>query len=408
MEGEKGRRSLAIARKELKDNLSGNIDLSNEKKYDFLGAISFVDSIKPSSFEVVKKANKLGVRIKILTGDSVEVAGAVAKQIGLVDSARKVITGSAWQAMDKKRQFKALEEYAVFARVSPEQKYAVIAFLHNNSTVGFLGEGINDAPALKIADVSIVVDSVADIAREAADIILLKKNLTVILNGIEQGRKVFANTTKYIKATLISNFGNFFAVAIASLLIDFLPMLPVQILLLNLLSDVPMIAISADTVDKDELVSPKKYEIKEIVLFSIVLGVLSTIFDFIFFGLFYRISPGVLQTNWFIGSILTELVLIYSVRTKFFFLKSARPSISLSVLTGLAFLFTIILPYLTFGQTLFHFIRPLAIHMILILAIVAVYFICTELLKLMFYRRTYNHNNILNLVPNKAYIRVKK
>lgn len=396
MEGEQGHRVLAVARKDMEKSLIKDLNLDEENECKFLGLISFIDTIKPSSYRVVKKANKLGVKIKILTGDSAEVAGAVACQIGLVDSPEKVMTGSRWQAMDKEKRVKALEEYAVFARVSPEHKYAIIEMLRDHYTVGFLGEGINDAPALKIAGVSIVVESVADIAREEADIILLKKNLTVILDGIEEGRKIFANTTKYIKTTLISNFGNFFAVAIASLLVDFLPMLPVQILLVNLFSDSPMISISTDTVDKDELVSPKKYEVKEIVLFSIVLGVLSTIFDFIFFGLFYRISPGVLQTNWFIGSILTELVLIFSIRTKSFFLKTTRPSATLGALTVLAFIFTIGLPFTAFGQKVFHFVKPTILHLTLILAVVVVYFVCSEIVKLMFYKRSGNNKHNLN------------
>lgn len=390
MEGEQGRRVLAVAQKDIEKSLIKNIDLEKEKKYNFLGVISFVDPIKPSSYKVVEKANKLGVQVKILTGDSADVAGAVAHQIGLVSSPAEVMTGSAWEKLNEESRIEALKNFSVFARVSPEQKYAIIEILQKNNVVGFLGEGINDAPALKLANVSIVVDTVADVAREAADIILLKKNLTVILDGIEEGRKIFANTTKYIKSTLTSNFGNFFAVATASLIVDFLPMLPVQILLLNLLSDSPMISIATDTVDKEELVAPKKYEVKEIVLFSVVLGVLSTIFDFIFFALFFKISPAVLQTNWFIGSILTELVLIFSIRTKSFFLKATAPSNSLILLTISAAVAAIWLPFSSFGQKVFHFTRPTLPHLALILMLVAVYFVCNEFLKLMFYKKTGN------------------
>lgn len=393
-EGEQGHRVLVVGCKQIKKDSIREIDLEKEKNYEFSGAISFVDTIKPSSYEVVKKANKLGVKIKILTGDSVEVSGAVAHQIGLVESPQEVITGSAWEAMDEEKQIEALEKYSVFARVSPEQKYMMIEVLRKYYMVGFLGEGINDAPALKIAGVSIVVDSVADIAREAADIVLLKKNLTVILDGIEEGRKVFANTAKYIKATLTSNFGNFFAVATASLLIDYLPMLPIQILLLNLFSDSPMISIYSDNVDKDELLAPQKYEVKGIVLFSVIFGVLSMFFDFVFFGLFYHFSPGVLQTNWFIGSVLTELVTIFSVRTKSFFLKAGRPSGILISLTILVFLLTIILPFTFLGQKIFHFTRPAVSHLALILVIVGIYFICFEFVKLMFYKETNNRKLI--------------
>lgn len=387
MEGEQGHRVLAVAKKDVGKDLSKDIDLEKEKNYDFLGVISFVDPIKKSSFKVVEKANKLGVKVKIITGDSIDVAGAVAHQIGLILFPTEVMTGADWEKLDEDKKIEALKNFSVFARVSPEQKYAMIETLQKNNVVGFLGEGINDAPALKIASVSIVVDSVTDVAREAADIILLKKNLAVILDGIEEGRKIFANTTKYIKSTLASNFGNFFAVATASLIVDFLPMLPIQILLLNLLSDSPMVSIATDTVDKEELVAPKKYEVKEIVLFSIVLGVLSTIFDFIFFALFFKMSPSVLQTNWFIGSILTELVLIFSIRTKSFFLKATTPSTPLLSLTIIAAFFTIWLPYSSFGQRVFHFTPPTLPHLALILSLVFVYFVCNEFLKLMFYKK---------------------
>ncbi len=387
-EGEQGHRILAIAYKELK-KISENYNISEMLEIDdftFMGIISFVDPIKPSSYEAVKKSRKLGVRMMVLTGDSLEVAGAVSKEIGLINSPDKVMSGKKWEEMTQEKQQRCLDNYSVFARVSPEQKFKIIESLQAKHIVGFLGEGINDAPALKISGVSLVVDSAADIAREVADIVLLKKNLEIILDGIEEGRKVFTNTTKYIIATLASNFGNFFAVATASLLIDFLPMLPIQILLLNLLSDTPMISISTDTVDADELISPKKYEVKDIIILAIILGLISTIFDFIFFGIFFRMPHGILQTNWFIGSVLTELALIFSVRTKSLFIKGSRPSGYLIWLSAIIFILTIGLPFTKFGQNAFHFVPPTKPHLILILAIVALYFICTETVKLFYYK----------------------
>ncbi|MFH1188573.1 MAG: HAD-IC family P-type ATPase [bacterium] len=388
-EGKKGRRVLAIAKKPYNSYPSTleQTDIECETDFDFEGIISFTDPVKPSTYSAVKQAKVLGVAIKIITGDSKEVSGAVAYEIGLAASPEEVITATEWEALPQKQKLSALERYAVIARVSPEQKYAIIEALQTKYMVGFLGEGINDAPALKIAGVSLVVAGGSDIAREAADIILLKKNLKAVLDGIQEGREVFANTTKYIKATLISNFGNFFAIAIASLITDFLPMLPLQILLVNFLSDFPMIAISTDTVDSKELTSPKKYEVKDIVLFSIILGVLSTFFDFIFFGLFYRISPSVLQTNWFIGSILTELILLFSIRSKMHFCKARRPSATLLWLTSVAAIITVILPFTAIGSRVFSFVRPAAAHLSLIFGIVIIYFICSEVLKLAFYKR---------------------
>jgi len=390
-EGEMGRRVLAVAKKEIEEkNIKNDFNLEKEtNKFHFLGIISFVDPIKDSTDEAVKDANKLGVKIKIITGDSPEVAGAVACQIGLIKSPKEVITGENLEKLSKREQEKAIDEYSVFARISPEQKYKIIQTLEDKYSVGFLGEGINDAPALKIADVSLVVDSASDIARDASDIVLLKKNLKVIVEGIRDGREVFINTTKYIRATLTSNFGNFFAVAIASLLIDFLPMLPLQILLLNLLSDFPMIAISTDTVEKKELSMPKKYNVRDIVLLAIVLGVVSTIFDFIYFGLFYKISPEVLQTNWFIGSVLTELLLLFSIRSRGFFLKSSRPSKTMFILTILAIVVTIILPFTILGK-MFNFVAPTIRYLQIIFGVAITYFACTEIIKNI-YNKTLNN-----------------
>jgi Mg2+-importing ATPase len=388
-EGKQGHRVLAIIYKEInvteKNSEFYNKELE-KNDFTFSGIISFVDPIKKSSFSAVKQAKNLGVKIIIITGDSPEVAGAVANEIGLIDSLGKVITGEKWQTASQKTREKYLEIYSVFARVSPEEKFAIIEALRKRYMIGFLGEGINDAPALKIAGVSLVVDSAADIAREAADIILLKKNLDVIIDGIKEGRQVFANTTKYIKSTLASNFGNFFAVAIASLMIDFLPMLPIQILLVNLLSDAPMISISTDTVEASELKSPKKYQTKEIIIIAIILGLVSTVFDFIFFDLFYRISPEVLQTNWFIGSVLTELVLLFSIRTKSLFIKSLRPSKSIIWLSLMTFILTIGLPFTVFGQKVFKFVAPTPSHLMLILSLVIIYFIISEIVKLLYYK----------------------
>ena len=393
-EGEMGRRVLAIAKKEIEEkNIKDDFDLEKEiNKFHFLGIISFVDPIKDSTNEAVKDADKLGVRIKIITGDSLEVAGAVAYQIGLIKSPKEVITGENLEKLSKRDQEKAMDDYSVFARISPEQKYRIIQVLQNKYSVGFLGKGINDAPALKIADVSLVVESASDIARDASDIVLLKKNLKVIVEGIRDGREVFINTTKYIRATLTSNFGNFFAVAIASLLIDFLPMLPLQILLLNLLSDFPMIAISTDTVEKKELDHPKKYNVKDIVLLAIVLGVVSTIFDFIYFGLFYKISPGVLQTNWFIGSVLTELLLLFSIRSKGFFLKSSRPSNTMFILTISAIVVTIILPFTILGK-MFSFVAPTGRYLLIIFGVAIAYFSTTEIIKNT-YNKTLNNKQL--------------
>ena len=395
--GASGLRVIAIAGKnyppsELPD--PKKLALTEEKHFNFLGLISFIDPIKKSVSGAVAKAKELGLTIKILTGDSPEVAGAVAKTIGLVDSPKQVITGQHWENLTGHKKQEALEKYQVFARVSPEQKFKIIEELQKRYEVGFLGEGINDAPALKIAGVSLVVQSAADIARDTADIILLNKNLEHIVEGIKQGREVFANTTKYIKATLASNFGNFYAVAIASLFIAFLPMLPLQILLLNLLSDFPMIAIATDNVDPNEINGPKKYNVKNIIVIAVILGLISTVFDFIFFALFFRYPPAVLQTNWFIGSVLTELVFLFCIRSKQPFYKAIKPSAILVWLTIIGFIATVTLPFTPLGQNLFSFSPPTKYHLILIFIIIGIYFFISEKVKNLYYRKFTNNELI--------------
>jgi len=387
LKGREGERTIAIAKRVLPPGTTG-ISPDDEQDLEFLGAISFTDPIKPSAYRAVEKAKELGVSIKIITGDNCEVAGAVGVRIGLLDDPTHVISGSALMAMPPDKREQAIVEYAVIARVTPEQKYEIIRTLQNSFTVGFLGEGINDAPALKLAGVSLAVDSAADIAREAADIILLQKNLEVIIEGIRDGRAVFANSIKYLKATLASNFGNFYAIAIGSLFISFLPMLPLQILLVNFLSDFPMISIATDNVDAAELSRPSKYEIKEIVLIATLLGVVSTVFDFMFFAVFVQQGAGILQTNWFMGSILTELVFLFSIRSKLPFFKASRPSWYVLVLTAVASAATIILPYTEFGQTVFRFTPPSAMHLGIILCLVGAFFVCAELVKNLYYRST--------------------
>ncbi|OQB27113.1 MAG: Magnesium-transporting ATPase, P-type 1 [Chloroflexi bacterium ADurb.Bin180] len=384
--GRGGERTIALA---VRDLSAGTLSLrpADECELEFLGAMAFADPIKPSTFKAVPLARELGVAIKILTGDSPEVAGAVGQAIGLLDDPEKVLTGATWLGLPGEQRAEALEEYSVIARVTPEQKYEIIQTLQARHTVGFLGEGINDAPALKLAGVSLVVQSAADIARQAADIILLESDLEVIVDGIRSGREVFANGIKYLKSTLASNFGNFYAVAISSLMIPFLPMKPLQILLLNLLSDFPMISIATDNVDPAEWERPRKYDVREVVLISIFLGVVSTVFDLIFFATFVRGGEAVLQTNWFVGSILTELIFLFSIRTRLPFWQAVRPSSTVVWLTGVAAVATVVVPYTALGQRVFGFVPPTAPQMGVILGLVAAFFAVTEVVKGWYYRQ---------------------
>ena len=256
-----------------------------------------------------------------------------------------------------------------------------------------MGDGINDAPALRIAHVALAVDDATDVARDAADVILLDKSLSVIVDGVGQGRATFVNTMKYLKITLAGNLGNFYAVGISSLFIDFVPMLPTQLLLVNFLSDIPLIALSTDHVDERELDKPSRFALGTIALLTIILGLVSTLFDFVVFWWFFRVSPGVLQTNWFIASLWTELAFLFSIRTSHFIFKGTAPSGALIILSLLMAALSIILPFSSFGQNYFHFIPPTAEHLMIIAGIVLVYMVVTEIVKMIYYRTMNNNNN---------------
>lgn len=387
-EGHAGHRVLAVASKNLPS--SDYNSERDENGLSFIGCISFIDPIKESAKQAIKDAQELNVAIKIITGDSKEVAGQVAFAVNLSESPESVLTAHEFFALEDKERDEALERINVFARVSPEEKYKIIELLQRKYQVGFLGEGINDAPALKIANVAIVVQSASDIARESADIILLERSLEAIIGGIREGRAIFANTIKYIRSSLSSNFGNFYSVAISSLFIPFLPMLSIQILLVNLLSDFPAIAIASDNVEPDELREPKQYNVRKIIMFGTALGIVSTVFDFIIFASFYKLGTNgdILQTHWFMASILTELLFLFSIRSRGWFFKAIRPSTPLIILTALAFATTIILPFTSLGQDMFHFVQPSMSSLGFVLAIVATYFVTTEIAKVIYYKVT--------------------
>lgn len=386
-QGKNGHRVLVLAHKKIKKKKLTDLK-SEEKKLKFVGCISFYDPLKESSLLALEKAAALGVKIKILTGDSKEVSGAVGRQTGLIDDDSMVITGEEFMSLSLPEQIETAEKYTIFARVSPEQKYAIIETLQKKFTVGFLGEGINDAPALKVAHVGMVVSNASDVAREAADIILLQKSLAVIVDGIEEGRRVFANNIKYLKATLASNFGNFYAVVVASFLAGYLPMLPVQLLLLNLLSDFPMMSIASDTVDKAELEKPRQYNIRDIFFVCTLLGIVSTLFDFFFFGIFYQFGAETLRSNWFIASVLTELLFLFSIRTKASLFKAVRPSLLVLILTLLAGAITIVLPFTLVGQNIFALRPPSSTHMLIIVTALIAFVFCSELTKRLYYRKS--------------------
>jgi Mg2+-importing ATPase len=382
-EGRQGRRILAVAYKELNQPSYSEAD---EKELTFLGYFSFVDPLRKTAKETITLAKRLGVKIKILTGDSKEVAGWVGRELGLLTEGEEVVLGETLDSLPEEELQRTCEISSVFARVSPQTKFKIVEALQKKFEVGFLGEGINDVPVLKIANVAIVVDTAVDIAREAADIVLLQKGLSVIVEGIKTGRSIFSNINKYIKCTLASNFGNFYSIALISLYTPFLPLLPVQILLINLLTDLPLIAIATDNIDVAELKKPKVYQLTRFVVLISVLGLISTIFDFIFFGIFHKLAPELLRTLWFIENNLTEIILIFSIRTSQFFLKAKSPSAPLVTLALLTGMITILLPFTEFGRNVFHLVLPSLSGILIVFCLVFLYFIGSEFAKLLYFR----------------------
>ena len=385
-EGNKGCRVLAIGVKSMPKKGYECLCGGDEKRMHILGMIAFADPLKPSSKQAIGDAGRLGVRVKIITGDSREVAGWVGYEAGVISRREAVLSGEEFDLLSEDEKMLAVEKYDVFARTTPLQKYAIIQLLEREHLVGFLGEGFNDAPALKMAHVGLAVSGASDIAQDASDIILLNPSLEVIVDGIREGRKIFANSVKYIRATLASNFGNFYALAFASLFVPFLPMLPIQILLLNLLSDFPMISIATDAVDDAELKRPRGYQIGELTAIAIVLGIVSTLFDFAFFGYFMQYEKEVLQTMWFVGSVLTELVLLFSIRTALPFWRAKQPSATVLFLSIFVAIITLALPFIPVTQRIFGFITPTTEHLTALVLLVFFYFVSSEVMKLLFYR----------------------
>lgn len=379
-EGYRGRRVLAVATRP-GDGMT-TLTENDEHGLTFVGLISFEDPLKKDSVAAIRKAALLGVHVKILTGDAKEVAGAAAVKLGLTQDVAAVISGEEFDALSASAQFDAVAAYQVFARVNPEHKYRILQMLEQRgSLTGFVGDGFNDGPALKVAHVGIAVDNAADVAKDAADVILTKKSIAAIIDGIASGRKSFANVVKYLKITLSANFGNFFALAAASVLVPFLPMLPVQILLLNLLTDTPLIAVVGDSVPDEELAKPRKYDPKALIVATTLLGLVSSGFDFLTFGIFQHLGPERLRTLWFIESALTEIVLILSVRSAGPWWKAHRmPSAMRWLIVGVSAV-VIGLPYSPIGQRLFSFVTPTTGQLGMVLAIVVGYLVMTEWVK---------------------------
>jgi Mg2+-importing ATPase len=380
-----GFRTLGLAYKP--GNAAKDFTKDDEKDMVFLGFITLFDPPKPGVAATLVKLNGLGVKLKIITGDNALVAKSLALQIGVVRPV--ILTGSALQKMSNA----ALQHQApltdIFAEVEPNQKERIIIILKKaGHVVGFMGDGINDAPALHTADVGISVDTAVDVAKEAADIVLLSRDLEVLIDGIVEGRKTFANTMKYIFMATSANFGNMFSMAGASLFLKFLPLLPKQILLTNLMTDFPEMTIATDRVDALNIQSPQRWDLGFIKRFMITFGLLSSVFDYLTFGVLLLIihaNEKVFQTGWFIESVISATLIVLVVRTRLPFFKSL-PGRYLLIATMAVLLLVLALP-LTPVALWFGFTRlPLTYYGWMML-IIAVYIGSAEFAKHWFYRK---------------------
>jgi Mg2+-importing ATPase len=377
--GGQGYRVIAICYKDVTDDPVINKD--DENDMIFLGFLTLSDSPKRGIIESINRLKETGISLKIITGDNHFVAKHLAMQIKL--NAEKIITGSDMENMSDDMLRMNVRQVDVFAEVVPEQKERIVKALQQTGhAVAYMGDGINDANALKAADVGISIENAVDVAKEAADLVLLDQNIDVIREGVEEGRKTFMNTMKYIYVTTSANFGNMISMAIASVILPFLPLLPVQILLNNFLSDLPAITIASDKVDKELVTRPRKWNIKYIRRFMIIFGLQSSVFDFITFSILYyyfHASPQTFRTAWFMESLLSEILILIVLRTRHLFFRS-KPSKYLQLSSLFTFVVCIVIPYLPFARDFELFPLPVNIFLT-VFAIIIAYIIFAEITK---------------------------
>ncbi|HEY6082571.1 MAG TPA: magnesium-translocating P-type ATPase, partial [Chitinophagaceae bacterium] len=390
-QNEDGLRVVAVAYKKMPP-IDRPYSVQEEKGLILLGFVTFLDPPKETAAPAIKALKNHGVEIKVLTGDNDVVTRKVCREVGI--DARKIVTGNEIIHLNDDELGKLAEETAVFAKLNPMQKAHIIRLLREKGhTVGYLGDGINDAAALRTADVGISVDTAADIAKESADIIMLEKSLMVLEEGILRGREVFGNIMKYIKMTTSSNFGNVFSVLIASIFLPFLPMLAVHLLVQNLLYDFSQLSIPWDRMDEEFIRRPRKWDANGIARFMVFIGPISSIFDIATFFLmwyFFKANStahqSLFQSGWFIEGLLSQTLIVHMIRTqKIPFIKSTA-SLPVLVLTGVIMLVGIIIPFSPLGASISLVGLP-ASYFVWLICILLGYCVLTQLVKNWYIRK---------------------
>jgi Mg2+-importing ATPase len=383
-----GFRVLGIAMRDV--GVQTTISKEHEADMTFLGFLVLSDPPKPGIIDTISELKQLGISLKVITGDNHLVAAAVGPQIGF--SHPRMLTGPDLRQLSDGALLNQVNDTDIFAEVEPNQKERILLALKKaGNVVGYMGDGINDASALHTADVGISVDTAVDVAKEAADIVLLEKDLKVLVEGVKEGRKTFANTLKYVLMATSANFGNMFSMAGASLFLPFLPLLPKQILLTNLMTDFPEMTIASDGVDVEMVEKPRRWDIAFIRRFMLTFGLVSSVFDYLTFGvllLLLHATPEQFRTGWFVESVISAAVIVLVVRTRRPFIKS-RPGKYLLITTLSVAAAALILPFTPIAKPLgFGGLPPFVLF--LMVCIVGLYILAAELAKALFYRRASN------------------
>lgn len=386
--GSKGYRVIAVGYKEIEDKESYNKD--DEFGLTLLGYVAFMDPPKKTARQAIKLCRKLKIEVKVLTGDGPQVTKEIASQVGLKVKQNEILLGQEIDKLTDEALQEKVSKIVVFSRATPEHKYRTVKALRKNGRVtACLGDGVNDAPALKEADVGIAVDQGSDIAKDAADIVLLKKDLKVIVDGIREGRRTFSNIVKYVIYTISGNFGDLYTIGAASVVLHFLPLLPSQLILANFLTDTPTIAVSTDNVEKEELIRPRRWNVNYLFKFGGLLGLVSAVFDVVLILLLFFIFNAddvLFRTALFIEIILSEVLVLYVIRTDKFFLKVIPPSKKLVTASLFAILITFALIYLPISSIFEFTLLPLLLLGVIVLVVVG-YTFATEIVKLAYFKK---------------------